>query len=216
MKSMKLLFTFLFIAAFATVGLGQITGSAHDFKGQSWNSSGEICIVCHTPHNAMTTSGALAAPLWNHRESTASSFTPYASTGTLNATVGQPSGVSKLCLSCHDGTVGVSDFGAVTAGLNKITGTALLGTDLSNDHPISFIYSDALATTDGGLRAPSTTNSSLGAHIEDDLLFGSGGTGNKTMECSSCHDVHRGTSGTTNLLRISNTNSALCLTCHNK
>ena len=35
------------------------------------------------------------------------------------------------------------------------------------------------------------------------------------MECSSCHDVHDEL-GNTALLRKSNTQSALCLTCHDK
>src|SRR5690242_6849752 len=59
----------------------------------------EICIFCHTPHK---TTGQ--APLWSH-VMPAQNYTPYSST-TMKATdVGQPTGASKLCLSCHDGTV---------------------------------------------------------------------------------------------------------------
>ncbi len=184
---------------------GGIVNSEHDFSGESWNTTTEICITCHTPHDADMT--VADSPLWNH-EVTAATFTLYSSS-TLDATdLGQPDGVSKLCLSCHDGTVALDSFGGAT-GSTMITGGALVGTDLSNDHPISFTYDDTLATTDGELFPPSTTNSGLGGTINADLLVGG------KLECSSCHDVHDA-DGNTNLLRIANTASALCLTCHNK
>jgi hypothetical protein len=97
--------------------------------------------------------------------------------------MGQPSGVSKLCLSCHDGTVAEDSFGG-QVGTTFMSGSALVGTDLSNDHPISFTYDDTLAGNDGGLYPPSTTNSGLGGTIAADMLFGG------SMECGSCHDVH--------------------------
>src|SRR5215472_1749968 len=61
-------------------------------------SEADVCIFCHAPHSA---SGA--GPLWNHQLSV-TTYTPYSSP-TLKATVGQPTGSSKLCQSCHDGTV---------------------------------------------------------------------------------------------------------------
>jgi predicted CXXCH cytochrome family protein len=204
---MKFLFTFLLITTFATVGFGQITGTAHDFSASAW-SGGQICVACHTPHNAMAITNA---PLWNHLVTT-QTFTPYSSTGTLNATVGQPSGVSKLCLSCHDGTTKIDAIGgaAGTTAMGAVAGN--FGTDLSNDHPISFVYNSALVTADGGLKAVTST-SGLGGTIEGDMLFGAT-SGSKTVECSSCHDVHN--AGFANLLRKSNAGSALCLTCHSK
>ena len=205
MKKIKLFFTFLFLLGITmTVNSQGITNTAHDFAGDTWNSSGEICIVCHTPHNALSSPDS---PLWNH-EITTATFTLYSST-TLDATLGQPNGGSKLCLSCHDGTVAVENFGGVTDGTNIIGGSNLVGTDLLNDHPISFTYDGTLATADGGLHDPSVITSGLGSTINDDLLFGS------QMQCSSCHDVHNA-AGWDFLLVKSNAGSALCLTCHNK
>lgn len=181
-----------------------ISGSGHDFSTASgtWNSNGEICQPCHTPHNGdMSFAGA---PLWDH-EVTVASFTLYTGTttgSTFDATPGQPAGVSKLCLSCHDGTVALDSFGGTTGSTN-ISGSALVGTDLSNDHPVSFLYDTALAGTDGGLHDPATTPAAA------NLLF----AGN--LECGSCHDVHNG-AGISNLLVMSNAASALCLTCHDK
>ncbi|MCP4217807.1 MAG: cytochrome c3 family protein [bacterium] len=185
---------------------GQITGSAHDFTSSGWNTTGELCITCHTPHNADTT--VTDAPLWNH-EVTVATFTVYSS-GTLNANdLGQPDGVSKLCLSCHDGSVALDSFGGTT-GTNPLdpASSGFIGTDLGNDHPVSFTYQAAIDNGDDELFA-TTASTSLGGTIASDLL------NNGRLECSSCHDVHN-RDGNSSLLIISNAGSALCLTCHDK
>lgn len=189
-----------------------ITGSAHDFSGQPY-SGYQICVVCHAPHNV-----GLDAPLWNH-EVTTSVFTLYSSP-TLNATPGQPDGASKLCLSCHDGTVAIDSFGGAT-GTNFVGGTANLGTDLSNDHPISFTYDAGLASDDGGVFDPTVQTVTIGSGS-----FTKTGTINAVMlqdgkvQCSSCHDVHNdfvaGGIGGDPLLKISKDHSEICLACHNK
>ena len=122
----------------------QITGSAHDFSAAGLGND-EICQPCHTPHNAST---ALPVVLWNHAVTTTETYTLYSSP-TMNAQTGQPDGVSRACLSCHDGTVALDSFGGST-GTNFIGGGANFGTDLTNDHPVSFTYNNALATVDGG------------------------------------------------------------------
>ncbi len=199
--------TFALVALVGTGAQALIANSAHDFSLLGWNSGGEICQPCHTPHNAVTLADA---PLWNH-DVTGAAFTPYTSS-TMNAVTGAPSGVSLLCLSCHDGTVALDSFGGAT-GTNFIAGTALVDSDLSNDHPISFTYNAALATADGELFDPSSALSGLpgGGTIDADLLFGG------SMECASCHDVHNTIVGINPfLLHIDNDASVLCLTCHNK
>jgi predicted CXXCH cytochrome family protein len=204
----------------ATAAIGTIVNSKHDFSstGPSATYKGtgtQVCVYCHAPHN-----GAGATLLWNHT-ATAATYTLYNSTisSTMNATPSQPAGVSKLCLSCHDGTIAIDSFGGAT-GTKLATGAALLGTDLSNDHPIGFVYNAALVTADPGLKAVSTA-ATIGTGntgtIESKMLFGA--SGSATMECASCHDVHNSASGTaveSKLLRITTTGSALCITCHNK
>ncbi len=196
---------FAVVLAFTGVVFGQsITGSAHDFSDSTWNSSGEICVICHAPHVQDYTNPP--EPLWNHQVTTAT-FTLYSSS-TLNATVSQPDGYSKLCLSCHDGTVAIDNFGGNTTGTEHVSGDALIGTDLSNDHPVSFTYDATLATADGGLFDPANTNSGLGGTIDEDMLFGG------KLQCASCHNPHDDT--VAKFLVKSNATSALCLTCHNK
>ncbi len=204
---------------------GSIVGSKHDFSAVS-GTNGQICIACHAPHN--TALGLTA--LWNHALSAVTTYTMYntafssTATGTVDA---QPGATSKLCLSCHDGTVAVNSFGGVTGSVT-IAASSNLGTNLTNDHPISVVYDAALVTADGALFDPATKAANIGTGgtksrtgtISGNLLF------NTKVECASCHDVHNtftvpfataGTSGSTNkLVKISMVGSAMCLTCHDK
>jgi predicted CXXCH cytochrome family protein len=200
-------------AALAVAGLAAsaaIVGSAHDFSAQAW-SGGQICVGCHAPHN---TAVLADAPLWNHALSTAT-YTVYASS-TQNAVVGQPGSTSKLCLSCHDGTVAVNSFGG-TVGTILLSGVANIGTNLGNDHPIGITYDAALVALDGAL-APITTAVTIGSGtktkagtIATNMLY----TGK--VECASCHDVHNTfTAATGKLAKVSMAASALCTTCHVK
>lgn len=199
---MKKLIIFVCALALTFNAFATITGSAHDMKANGWALT-EICAVCHTPHNAVATTDA---PLWSHT-STVTVFTPYGSGYDMEAAVGQPTGISLMCLSCHDDTIALDAFvgaGAPASGTISVAypaTTAALGTDLRYTHPVSFNYA-AHQATDGELFA---TNASITA-----LLSSTG-----TVECSSCHDVHN-TANIAPLQRMSNVNSALCLTCHDK
>jgi len=188
---------------------GTITGSAHDFSANTW-AGGQICVVCHAPHNNNNAAGSL---LWNHTQ-TAATYTLYASP-TLNAVPGQPVGVSKLCLSCHDGTVAIDSFGGRT-GTSFAPAADNFGTDLSNDHPISIVYDAALVTLDGGLKAI-TSAANIGDAGAKTGTISSNLLNATKVECSSCHDVHNTNAVTGSpLLKITSAGSALCLTCHNK
>ncbi len=165
------------------------------------SSETAVCVFCHTPHR-----GTGELPLWNHAQSTAT-YTPYSSS-TTRATIGQPTGSSKLCLSCHDGTVALglvhSRSGAI-AMQNSVTtmpqGPSNLGIDLSDDHPVSFTYDSALAAADGQLKDPSTLRGKVRLDNHNQL------------QCTSCHDPHNDQYG--KFLVQDNYASALCLQCHN-
>jgi len=196
---------------FVVLGSGSafalISGSSHDFTAETW-SDGQICAPCHTPHNALSSQ---VAPLWAHTISE-ENFTPYAGIGTLDASVGQPTSVSLACLSCHDGQTALDGFVGSSAGIDGTTAmgaTAVgnLGTDLTNDHPVSFTYNDALAGSDNGLHLASSLDNTV------TKLFGSA---EDQLECATCHDVHRGDETLPSMLVMSNAGSNLCLECHNK
>ncbi len=211
----NLFFTAILLFAFTALSFGQtITGTPHDMSAQAWNTAAtnKLCGTCHTPHNALA---IVQAPLWSHTASVAA-YTMYtnAQSSTFNATPGAaPDGNSKLCLSCHDNTVALDDFIGAVAPINASTlsvayagSTAVLGTDLTNDHPISFTYDAALVTADGGLHP--ITDPALGGTIDSKMLFGG------KMQCASCHNPHD--NQYTNFQRMANANSQLCLTCHIK
>ena len=203
---------------FPTSALAQdnttIVGSKHDFRVQGWanNGNNEICVVCHTPHNALSPQDG---PLWN-RALTASTFTLYSPNTTPGSDIqgtgfNQPTGVSKLCLSCHDGTIAIDAFGGLTGtetmddiNVAANIGDVVAGTgDLSNDHPVAFTF----PTTDTEIYA------NVGGVVNGVMpLFG---VGQDQMECASCHDVHA-TNTYDQLLRVDNDSSDLCLTCHIK
>ncbi|MGE5651575.1 MAG: cytochrome c3 family protein, partial [Bacillota bacterium] len=192
----------------------------------------EICAFCHTPHSANT---ALGKPLWN-RNSSGSTYTRYTS-GSLDASniVGgfndQPAGSSLLCLSCHDGMVALGNVnvlrgqsasitlnntnsGNMPTGVGAQTGfTRVIGTDLSNDHPISITYNSDLTTADNrgvaaaeelrrlddSQRYPSGdpaagTSSVIGMRssgVKPLLpLEGTGKNGAGQVQCTTCHDPH--------------------------
>ena len=160
------------------------------------------CDSCHVPHHADTED--IGVPLWNpEANQDMSHLTPYSS-DTLDATPGTPDGVSKMCLSCHDGSGSHSDPGT---GGN-------FNNDITNMHPISFVYDDALATTDGELNLPSTAITAIGGTIDEDLLIAG------KVQCSSCHDPHIQAVVEEGHLRLTNDHgydgSQLCKTCHIK
>lgn len=192
-----------------------------------------ICIFCHAPHATYLPGSEAVAltyyPLWNHTISAQTSWATYTNGGSptgsgpinishqLQATLfdTNPGAVSKLCLSCHDGSVAVSAYGKGTPvstvkvdNQYKIGNTASGG--LKNHHPIGFDYT-AVAAIDDEI-AP-VTNSLLGTSglVISDLL-----ADGKTMECSSCHDVHNTKNEGSKLTWVQDTRSALCLSCHLK
>ena len=192
----------------------------------------EVCVFCHTPHGS--TSGV--TPLWNRKLSSAT-YTPYTSNSLdaeqIQGVLDQPGGSSKLCLSCHDGTLAIGNvnvFGgkgsatttgtvpismtgtgsSVTGGMADGSGTSTgftrnLGTNLTNDHPISVTYTSTLVARDGELRTLGTGATSQKDTQTSGALIGvrtigykpkvpleatGSGAENGQIQCASCHDPH--------------------------
>src|SRR5690606_23255967 len=91
-------------AASCAAGQGQsVVYTPHNLSATSpgsvrASSEDQVCIFCHAPHHA-----SRVQPLWNRANSTAT-YTIYRS-DSLRSQPGQPTGASKMCLSCHDGTI---------------------------------------------------------------------------------------------------------------
>ena len=190
-----------------SVRAATIAGTPHDLSTKGWGTT-ETCKFCHTPHMAQNVAGA---PLWNHA-TTVATYTLYSSaTFQGSGTQSQPGPTSKLCLSCHDGSVAVDSFangGVVAAGTHFISTTNRVGFggSLTSDHPIGFTYDAALATSDRHLVTPASANY-VDATGTIPLYGGK-------LECASCHATHDNTY--TKFMRVSNAGSAMCLRCHIK
>lgn len=248
------------VRASTTPGVGQAT-------------TDQVCVFCHTPHAATTgNSSIVKAPLWNRSIQAASTYTGYTSLSMdadagafkTDNTKGRPAGASLLCLSCHDGTIALGNVQVLegqtpvivdmtgTAGDDKMpagsgasTGfTRLLGTDLSNDHPISVTYNDTLAATDGELRRMTGSQQHpISGQVGSILgirsagykpllpLAPTGAAGAGQVQCTTCHDPHLYDAADPNrkFLRanrlqvvtpaggaFSEANDIICLACHDK
>lgn len=176
---------------------------------------GSVCVYCHAPHG---TGGQ--RPLWNRRLPSG----PYRMyEGPLDMIADpQPTGVSRLCLSCHDGTIGLDDVLVRPAGytgpgprretIERCTSCHNGGSpaggiswenvwfrpdDLRKQHPISVRYD---ATRDPGF-LPASSVEAAGLVLEDGRV-----------QCATCHEPH--TARYRPFLRIPNTGGSLCAVCH--
>ena len=194
-------------AGLSSLTLAQsVIGTEHDLSVEG--GTAEICVYCHTSHQG---AGALGQPpLWNHEfPSPVPDYGVYSSP-TLDAVptqIGEPlgsAGASMLCMSCHDGSVAVSAlYNPPNSGgpnlIPPITGDSNLGQDLSDDHPVNFLYQQSIDNGDTGLTAAASVG---------DLLLGG------FVQCASCHQAHDDTFAP--FLRQTNVGSALCIRCHVK
>lgn len=182
-----------------------VVNSKHDLSAQGPGpvravEESEVCIFCHTPHN-----GTPQTPLWN-RENPRTHYRIYESS-TTDARIDQPSGPSKLCLSCHDGSMALGNVLSRPASSPIVMtartippGDTDLTSDLSDDHPIGFRFDRALYNADGELNPPDLVSKELplGRHGE--------------VHCTTCHDPHNNELG--DFLRVTDSMSAICVSCH--
>jgi predicted CXXCH cytochrome family protein len=203
----------------AGIAMAGISNTKHNLSSAATSNTyratdtTEICVFCHTPHNA---SGS--KPLWNKTVNSAG-FNTYGTTlgGT---TAGAVTTSTLLCFSCHDGVTGLNSLsnfpGSSTSismvnGVNNIAGSfAVLNKDLTNDHPVGIVYNEgraSLKTIDNIV-----TNQAIIRVLASNSLQGQNAS--STVECSSCHDPH--SDANTSFLRVTNGSSTLCLACHNK
>jgi hypothetical protein len=106
---------------------------------------------------------------------------------------------SAACLSCHDGSVAAGVF-------NHGGGSVDLQT-ASMNHPVGIDY--RLAASQGSDLRDEHSPASASRVAPGELLV------DGRVECSSCYDYHHNGGYGANL-RVSNSGSSLCLTCHDK
>jgi predicted CXXCH cytochrome family protein len=168
------------------------------------------CLYCHVPHSGLSNLNGNMAPLWNQQLST-STYTTYTSTTVKNMGNQQmPLGAdSALCLSCHDGTVGVADtvlFGQLPTSGSWIQGDNFT-TQLQSSHPFSLVKPlqdnvDLIST----LASQGKTGDPTGAV---QLINGN-------VECTSCHNPHAQAIDQVSMTFLVRDSSSgqMCLACH--
>ncbi len=217
MKKILILFCFLLWTADGLIAQNSIKFTKHNLSvtgppgGIKAENEQQICIFCHTPHRSTS-----VAQLWNHTTGS-QTYTKYqSSTSTVNYVASFPRNASRVCLSCHDGTIALGSVynagegppGTIQMEQSGVPITSMpansqgyLGTNLSNDHPISITTPHFNA---------SQFNCSGCHNVHTGIT--------KTMECTACHDPHDDSKDpiTKKFLSQDNQASALCLKCHNK
>jgi predicted CXXCH cytochrome family protein len=211
-KILALVWVTILISGF---GAAQITPSGdvlgmHNLSpgsGSSVYSQGSLgCTYCHAPHSGL---GGIT-PLWNQKLSQ-KTYTPYTSTtysqqGNTQPTLGI---TSSLCLSCHDGTVGVGQSAAygplpTVGSLNSVDS---FGTMLTGSHPFSLVTP---------LKDASNLVASLASQGKTADPTGAVKLVNSNIECTSCHDPHVQNIDKVaqNFLVRDSSNAQMCLACH--
>ncbi|MGZ4815042.1 MAG: cytochrome c3 family protein [Terriglobales bacterium] len=204
MKLRLLAFVVLAISL-ASAQSGDVLG-AHDLSMSGGShikgSMSAACLYCHVPHSG---NGKMA--LWGQTLSS-QMYSTYVSTTAQNTTLQPPMGEnSSLCLSCHDGTVGVGQV--IPYGPYTMTGKmgSTMGSQLQGSHPFSLKLplKDA-SNLVASLAADGTTADSTGSVK---LIRGN-------VECTSCHNPHAQNvdKQSPNFLVLANAKGTLCLACH--
>ncbi len=169
-------------------------------------SETRVCIFCHSSHNTSN-----EGPLWNHETSNSKAQTYQRST--MDSKAEQPNGATKLCLSCHDGTIAVGAIKGVTrpikmnnvgpGGEIPVSKSSNVGLDLSGTHPVSVKYEQSLALTDNHLRWPPQ---------DPEKIVGTDADG--YVQCTACHDPHDDSKSEKYPFWNKSTFDAVCVSCH--
>lgn len=179
----------------------------------------EICVFCHTPHNASN-----AQLIWNKGD--------FAAWPNQTADFGSPGGTTQMgtpnnnvtltpstlrCLTCHDGSTSVGQVNFIynsggatastalpmtgadqTAGKISnnlfVVGSGVVGgkRDMSKNHPVSIPYAGSTYNTiiSGGGTTPDNFVAEATVVAAGGEILKGGVAGAYGVECSSCHDVH--------------------------
>jgi hypothetical protein len=202
----------LLINSNTSSGSGSIIRTKHNLSVSgdgSIKSTSEtrVCIFCHSSHNASS-----EGPLWNHKTTSSGKFQTY-KRSTMVSNPEQPNGSTKLCLSCHDGTIAVGAIrgravpipmkNVTVSGKIPVSRKSHIGTDLRGSHPVSVKFDQRVALTNKSLKWPiSDPEQAVGTDH------------NGYVQCTSCHDPHDDSKSDKYPFWKKPTFSEVCKACH--
>ena len=130
------------------------------------------------------------------------------------------------CIHCHSNVTG--SYGALNQPAAPSFDVFNIGSDLRNDHPVGIRYPTGAGNPGVDFRATNATWKNIayfdtgnGNLDSNEIRLYNTGQGFE-VECASCHDPHgvpsngTGTVNNKTFMRVSNSGSGLCLTCHVK
>jgi predicted CXXCH cytochrome family protein len=176
-------FNLFLIFLFITKGLVLLNSEnlfANSAKLKS--DSGQSCNFCHLPYGSSNGSSN-NPPLWNGNIQ-CKNFSSQVESESINQIQS-----SKLCLSCHDGTI------AQDVAINPEKDGKPFGVDLGKSHPISVDYTTAYSR-----KGPKSFHHL--STLQPLKLY------NGKVECGTCHDTHQS-------FRLRTSKVDLCFRCHN-
>lgn len=158
----------LIAGTLAFAGQSNVRWTVHNLSNNTNNGNGlnkaqrhfysdtvdQVCIFCHTPHNA-----AAVSPLWNKATVAAGQqFMMYTSSKTLTTAARQvtaPGPESLLCLSCHDGRTAINILHS--SGIGTPTG-------VGNDKTVDIMGWENDASIPGGIGVSLGSFSGFGSY----------------------------------------------------
>ena len=193
------------VSLFGQTSKQAVVGSQHDLtasgSGPVKSTVADTCLFCHASHNSLGN----VTPLWDQTLSSLI-YTTYTSSTYGSGPQTPGAGSSKLCLSCHDGSVAVGLTPA--KGTIPTSGTMrsndVLGANLGTGHPVSMTAANDGQLATSLFATPATTNDPAVKLV-----------GGKT-ECTTCHDPHvqNNDPAVPMFLVRSNRSGAMCAACH--
>jgi len=211
---------------------GKVAGGKHDFSSAGTSSQykasvgvlgSQVCIYCHTPHNAGQT-----RLLWNKAANGNVNFRLYTSSESLSETTKKHSSLdanspSLLCLSCHDGKTAMNVLHAGGQGNTANGSLANIGPPLSgypSTSKLAFGTTGKVMTNVYDILTETWTGAALGGPTGDDLTndhpIGFSYTGAQTdLGDAKLHSETLVNTNSANRIRFfGSTKKVECSTCH--
>lgn len=179
MKKTLALVALVLVATSSVAAVKDISKTVHNMG--STNSTGghfkgtidQVCVYCHTPHNA-----SQSALLWNRGALPGQTFKLYSSANFSKNMYGGASlpanSPSLLCLSCHDGKSAINFMHSSSLGVDKYdnVGFGAVATAINAPYDDGGFFGQYLSPANLGGQDGSAANAAMGTDLTNDHPIG--------------------------------------------